>query len=259
MKSIMVAGTSSSCGKSFVTTALIRYFRSNGYTVAPFKAQNISSNSVMIKDGKEIACSTYIQAYAAQVEPEVIMNPVLIKPKRERTQFYINGELHYEGPYQNYRGFIPEIKDCVSQAYFRLIKKHDIVVIEGAGSVAEINNKGEDIANEYIAQIAKPAITLVGDIHLGGVFASLHGTLDLMPPSLKEHTKTFVINKYSGDEERLRIGIEFIEKYHHVKCAGIIPYNEDYFLAGPRNDMDNVFSKIDYVVAKHCDFSSLLN
>lgn len=115
MKTIMVAGTSSSCGKSFVTTALIRCFRSNGYTVAPFKAQNISSNSVMIKDGKEIACSTYIQANAAQVEPEVIMNPVLIKPKRERTQFYIYGELHYEGPYQNYRGFIAEIKDCVSQ------------------------------------------------------------------------------------------------------------------------------------------------
>ena len=231
----MVVGTNSSCGKSFVTTAILRYLNNKGISAAPFKAQNISLNSYITNENKEIAYSTYVQSLAARVPAKAIMNPVLIKPARDKTQIIVNGEVIYTGAYQNYDNYLERIKKNVQEAFLKLSKEYDVIVIEGAGSSAEIN-MDNDIANSFIAEIAKQYSILVGDIHWGGVFASLHGTLDLMPKSLKNTMKSFLINRYSGEKNILQKGIEVIEDKHNVKCLGVLPFDSKLRL--PDEDFD---------------------
>ncbi len=231
----MVVGTNSSCGKSFVTSAILRYLNNKGISAAPFKAQNISLNSYITDENKEIAYSTYVQSLAARMPAKAIMNPVLIKPARDKTQIIVNGEVIYTGDYQNYDNYLERIKKNVQEAFFKLSKEYDVIVIEGAGSSAEIN-MDNDIANSFIAEIAKPYSILVGDIHWGGVFASLHGTLDFMPKSLKNSVKSFIINRYSGEKDILQKGIEVIEGKHNVNCLGVLPY--DGKLKLPDEDFD---------------------
>lgn len=227
MKSFMVAGTNSSCGKSFVTTALIRYFRGLGWRVAPFKALNISAKPYMLDDKRAMGFSTFIHARAAEIQPDALMNPVYIKPEANSTKIYVWGELVCEGAYTKFYDMLSELKEKIREAYEIMKERYDVIVIEGSGSAAEINCRNEDLANGYMAELASPEVILVGDIHLGGVFASIHGTIDFMSPPLQKQTKAFVINRYSGEKEKLKSGIDMLEACHGVKCLGVIPYMAD--------------------------------
>lgn len=227
MKSVMIVGTSSSCGKSFITAALLRMLRNKGYTAAPFKAQNISSKSYVTEDHSEIAYSTYIQALGAGVPPEADMNPVLIKPANEKTQIFLNGKLFHTGSYKKYGDFLPEIRASIESSFHRLAAKYDILIIEGAGSTAEINLANEDVANIFTAKITNSPLLLVSDIHYGGVFAAIHGTVDLLDESIKHQLKGFIINRYHGVKDILQPGIDVLEQKHAVLCAGILPYQHD--------------------------------
>ncbi|WP_110931979.1 cobyric acid synthase [Paenibacillus bouchesdurhonensis] len=227
MKSLMIVGTSSSCGKSFITAALLRMLRNKGYAAAPFKAQNISSKFYITGDHSEIAYSTYIQALSAGVVPEADMNPILIKPAYDETQIFLNGKLFHTGCYTKYGDFLPEIRAGIENSFQRLAAKYDILIIEGAGSTAEINLANEDVANIFTAKITKSPLLLVSDIHYGGVFAAIHGTIDLLDESIKDQLEGFLINRYQGIKDVLQSGIDVLEKKHGVPCAGVLPYQQD--------------------------------
>lgn len=227
MKSLMIVGTSSSCGKSFITAALLRMLRNKGIAAAPFKAQNISSKSFTTEDDCEIAYSTYIQALSAGVVPEADMNPVLIKPAYDQTQIILNGKLLYTGSYTKYEDYLPEIRAGIESSFHRLAAKYDILIIEGAGSTAEINLANQDVANVYTAKITNSPLLLVSDIHYGGVFAAIHGTIDLLDKSIKNQLGGFIINRYQGIKDILQPGIDVLENKHGVPCAGILPYQHD--------------------------------
>lgn len=224
MKPLMIIGTNSGCGKSFTVSALIRFLINKGYSVAPFKAQNISSNAVKIHDGKYIAASTYIQSQMAEIEPDTSMNPVLIKPNKEEMEIFLNGDFFVLDNYREYSKYLPLIKTTVTEGYRKLKEKYDIIVIEGAGGAAEINCLNEDVANNFMASIAEPNTIVVGDISLGGFFSAVHGTIDLMPEILQRNVTAFIVNKYYGKKSKLASGIEMIENMHNVKCIGVIPY-----------------------------------
>lgn len=227
MKSLMIVGTSSSCGKSFITAALLRMLRNKGYSAAPFKSQNISSKSYMTPESCEIAYSTYIQALSAGAVPEADMNPVLIKPAYDQTQFIINGKLFYTGSYTKYEDFLPEIRASIASSFQRLAAKYDILIVEGAGSTAEINLANQDVANIFTAKITNSPLLLVSDIHYGGVFAAINGTIDLLDESIKPQLEGFIINRYQGSRGILQPGIDFLEKKHAIPCAGVLPYQQD--------------------------------
>lgn len=223
-KPIMIQGTMSSSGKSLFAAALCRIFLQDGYKVAPFKAQNMTSETRITKDGREIARSQALQAEAAGIEPLAEMNPVLIKPVRElESQVIINGRVlgtMGASAYSEYKlKLIPEIR----KAYNTMAAKYDLIVIEGAGSPAEINLPGEDIANMGMAKLAQTPVILIGDIDRGGVFASLYGTISLLE-ELKKMVKGIVINKFRGDPELLKPGLEIIEKKTGIPVLGVVPY-----------------------------------
>ncbi len=250
MASFMIVGTNSCCGKSFTSSALIRFLRSKGYSVAPFKAQNISSQAVEIGNGKEIAVSTFIQSSMAEIEPDSVMNPVLIKPDKGNMKIYLNGIFYASDNYREYSRYIPAIKDTVLTCFHRLKGQYDFIIIEGAGSPAEINCLEEDISNSFMASMADSAI-VVGDISLGGFFAAMHGTLELMPQNLRSKVCAFIVNKYLGEKNKLLCGISAIERWHDIKCIGIIPY-----MSQPR-DLAELKDLLDAVVSTEYDFEFL--
>lgn len=224
-KTIMIQGTGSGVGKSIIVTALCRIFLQAGYKVAPFKAQNMALNSYVTATGGEIGRAQATQALACKIRPTVDMNPILIKPTRDtKAQIILHGKpienmSVYE--YKNYKARIfPEIK----KSFERLDREYEIIVIEGAGSPAEINLKEHDLVNMKIAQFAKAPVILVGDIDRGGVFAWLIGTLNLLSAEERKMVKGFIINKFRGDKRLLRSGINFLEKYTGIKVLGVIPY-----------------------------------
>ena len=230
MASIMVQGTTSYAGKSFLVMALCRIFRDKGISVAPFKSQNMSLNSYVTKDGKEIARAQVLQAFAAGVEPSVEMNPILIKPTGEsKSQIVVNGR-----PYKDIKA-VDYYKDFASKeglkiakdAFEALEKKHDLIIIEGAGSPAEINLYHQDIANMQIADMADAPVILIADIDRGGVFASIYGTLALLKEEHRGRVKGIVINKFRGDINILKPGIKEIEGLTKKPVLGVIPYIED--------------------------------
>ena len=224
-KVIMVQGTSSHAGKSLLATALCRIFARDGYQVAPFKAQNMSLNSYVTPDGGEIGRSQAVQAAAAMVAPRVEMNPVLLKPEAEsRSQVVVMGRPRSVRSARDYDALKPTIWPEVRAALDSLRREFDVVVIEGAGSPAEINLKQSEIANMRVARYAGAPVLLVGDIDRGGVFAQLVGTMVLLDPEERALVKGHVINKFRGDPSLLGPGLDFLEERTGVPVAGVLPH-----------------------------------
>ncbi len=221
----MIAGTSSHVGKSVIVAGLCKVLSKMGYDVAPFKAQNMSLNSFVTKDGKEIAIAQAFQAKACGIEPNELMNPILLKPKGNMvSQLVVLGEAVKDISALEYYKEVGWLRNVVERAYRELEKEFDVIVIEGAGGIAEINLYDRDIANIGIARIAKPSIFIVGDIDRGGVFASLYGTYELLPKDVASMVRGFVINKFRGDVRLLKGGIERLEAITGVKVLGVIPF-----------------------------------
>ncbi|MHA1763371.1 MAG: cobyric acid synthase [Promethearchaeota archaeon] len=228
-KALMIQGTTSHAGKSLLVAALCRIFNNKGFTVAPFKAQNMSLNSYVTKDGAEIAYSQAIQAIAARIEPQAIFNPILLKPKgNNASQIILMGKTFADYKVNDYyTDFIPRLISHVKEAAQILKKKYDLIIIEGAGSPAEINLYDKDIANMFVARLLNAPVILIGDIDRGGVFASIYGTIKLLPAEDQKRIKYFVINKFRGDLRILGPGIKQLEDLIGIKCNGVIPYIED--------------------------------
>jgi adenosylcobyric acid synthase len=228
-RALMVLGTASDAGKSLTVGALCRILRQDGFDVVPFKAQNMALNSFATREGHEIGRAQAMQAEAAGVEPHVDMNPILLKPTSDvGSQVIINGRVlgNYCGV--DYYRLRPELIDAVSAAYQRLAEKHEIIVLEGAGSPVEMNLKDRDVVNMKMAEIADAACLLVTDIDRGGVFASLVGTYALLEP--QEHARFcgFLINKFRGDASLFTPGIGYLEERLSQPCLGVIPYLHDH-------------------------------
>ena len=224
-KSIMIQGTTSNAGKSLLTAALCRIFRQDGYRVAPFKSQNMALNSFITADGMEMGRAQVMQAQAAGIEPDVRMNPILLKPHSDTgSQVIVNGEvvgvMDAMAYYARKRELVPHIR----RAYESLAAEHDIIVLEGAGSPAEINLRENDIVNMGMAELAGAPVLLCGDIDRGGVFAALAGTLLLFTEQERARTKGLIINKFRGDLEILRPGIAMLEDITKKPVLGTVPY-----------------------------------
>lgn len=222
---IMIQGTGSHVGKSVLTAALLRILRDEGLKAAPFKAQNMALNSHVTSDGGEIGRAQAFQAFAAGVEPSVDMNPVLLKPSGDSlSQVIIHGKARGVMSAVEYHAFKKEAVRFVLESYSRLASCYDVIVIEGAGSPAEVNLRENDIANMGMAALVDSPVILVGDIDRGGVFASLVGTMELLSNEERERVRGFVINKFRGDIALLKPGLDFLEKRTGRKVLGVVPY-----------------------------------
>ncbi len=225
----MILGTASHVGKSILTAGLGRLFTDDGYRVAPFKAQNMSLNSAATPDGGEIGRAQALQAEACRVIPSVEMNPVLLKPATDTgAQVILLGQIWGQVTAADYHTRrVEQLFPQVLDAYYRLAANHDFVLLEGAGSPAEINLRKHDIVNMRMAHAADAACLLVGDIDRGGVFASLLGTLELLDPEDRARIRGFVINKFRGDESLLRPGVAMMEHRLGLPCVGVVPFLRD--------------------------------
>ncbi len=225
----MLQGTASHVGKSVITAAFCRLFAREGYRVAPFKAQNMSLNSAATPDGREIGRAQALQAEACRVPASAEMNPVLIKPSSDTgAQVVVLGRVWEQISAADYhQRRVEELFPLVLESYQKLAAEYEIILIEGAGSPAEINLKAHDIVNMRMARAAQAACLLVGDIDRGGVFASLLGTMELLEPWERALIRGFAVNKFRGDLELLRPGIAMIEERIQLRCAGVIPYLHD--------------------------------
>ncbi len=223
-KHLLILGTASHVGKSAVVTAICKIL-SKDYKVAPFKAQNMSLNSWITKDGKEIGIAQAIQAKAAGIEPTADMNPVLLKPKGDRmSQVIILGEPYADKTAGEYYDSIEMMHDILRGSLERLGSEYDIIVMEGAGGAAEINLYERDIVNIGTARLTDAPIILVGDIERGGVFASLYGTIELLPADVRANVRGFIINKFRGDPAILESGLQEIEERTGIPVLGVLPY-----------------------------------
>ena len=222
---LMVVGTSSGAGKSLFVTALCRIFYKDKYKVSPFKSQNMALNSYITKDGKEMGRAQVVQAEASGLEPEVEMNPILLKPSSmNKIQIIVCGKSIGNMSGVEYNQYKKNLIPVLRKTYSKIEAKNDIVIIEGAGSPAEINIKEEDISNFAMARIADAPVILVADIDRGGVFASIYGTIMLLKEEDRKRVKGIVINKFRGNKEVLKPGFEIIENLTGVKTLGVIPY-----------------------------------
>lgn len=224
-KVIMVQGTMSNVGKSVIAAGLCRIFKQDGYRVAPFKSQNMALNSFITKEGLEMGRAQVMQAEAAGTEPSVSMNPILLKPTNDiGSQVIVNGEVLGTMSARDYfkmkKSLIPEIM----KAYKKLDENYDIIVIEGAGSPAEINLKEDDIVNMGMAKLVNAPVLLVGDIDRGGVFAQLYGTVALLEEEERNRIKGLIINKFRGDKTILDPGVEMLEEMTGIHVVGVTPY-----------------------------------
>ena len=228
-RALMILGTASHAGKSILTAALGRILSDEGCRVAPFKAQNMSLNSAATPDGREIGRAQALQAEACRVPARAEMNPVLIKPSTDTSaQVVFLGRVWGQVTAADYhQRRVEELFPQVLDAYNRLAADHDIVLLEGAGSPAEINLKAHDIVNLRMARAAGAACLLVGDIDRGGVFASLYGTVELLEPDERALLRGFVINKFRGDAQLLEPGIGMISERIRLPCAGVVPHLPD--------------------------------
>lgn len=253
-KPVMIQGTMSNAGKSLLCAALCRIFRQDGYRVAPFKSQNMALNSFITEEGLEMGRAQVVQAEAAGIKPSVLMNPVLLKPTTDvGSQVIVNGEVRANMSAADYfkykRQLIPEIMS----AYDTLASENDIIVIEGAGSPAEINLKEDDIVNMGLAKMVKSPVLLVGDIDRGGVFAQLYGTLALLEPEERAMVKATLINKFRGDVSILKPGLDMLYKLVKVPCAGVVPY-----LHVDIDDEDSLSERLSSRARKEIDIAVVL-
>ena len=224
-KRIMVVGTGSSVGKSLIVTALCRIYKRRNMNVAPFKSQNMALNSFITPDGHEMGRAQVAQAEAAGLVPSALMNPILLKPTADhKSQVIVNGKVYGVMAAPEYYEFRHKLKPAVEKAFNTLAQKHDLVVIEGAGSPAEINLKKDDLVNMGMAKIANAPVLLVGDIDRGGVFASLYGTIKLLPADEQAMIKGLIINKFRGDLSILAPGIKQLEDLTERPVLGTVPY-----------------------------------
>ncbi len=223
---IMVQGTMSGAGKSLLTAGLCRIFKQDGYRVAPFKSQNMALNSYITADGLEMGRAQVVQAQAAGKEPDVRMNPILLKPSSDvGSQLIVNGRVYGDYKAKDYfkmkKSLIPDIQ----RAYDSLAEENDIIVIEGAGSPAEINLKDGDIVNMGLAKLVDAPVLLVGDIDRGGVFAQLYGTVALLEEEEKDRIIGLLINKFRGDVDILKPGLSMLEDKTQIPVLGVVPYS----------------------------------
>ena len=248
-KPLMIQGTMSNAGKSLLCAALCRIFLQDGYRVAPFKSQNMALNSFITDEGLEMGRAQVVQAEAAGIKPSVLMNPILLKPTTDvGSQVIVNGEVLGNMPASDYFKYKKKLIPDIMKAYDTLADEYDIIVIEGAGSPAEINLKSDDIVNMGMAKMAGAPVLLVGDIDRGGVFAQLYGTVELLEPEERNMVKATIINKFRGDVSILQPGLDMLYDLVKVPCAGVVPYvyldidDEDSLserlFAGDRKEID---------------------
>jgi adenosylcobyric acid synthase len=258
-KTLMIQGTSSSVGKSLLVAGLCHLFARRGVRVVPYKAQNMSNNAAVCPDGSEIGRAQATQALASGLEPHVDMNPVLIKPEADsRAQVVVNGRAWKT---LSARDYYPQKKilwQAATSALDRLREKYELVIIEGAGSAAELNLKEGDIVNMAIARYAKAPVLLAGDIDRGGIFAQLIGTIWLLEPEERELIKGLIVNKFRGDMSLFEDGVKILEEKSKIPVLGVLPYLHDLFI--PEEDavaLENPFTapilsanEIEIVVAR---------
>lgn len=226
-KVIMIQGTMSGAGKSFLVAGLCRIMKQDGYRVAPFKSQNMALNSFITEEGLEMGRAQVMQAEAAGIKPMVCMNPILLKPTNHTgSQVIVNGEVHRDMSARDYFAYKKQLIPDIKKAFRKLEEYADIIVIEGAGSPAEINLRENDIVNMGMAEMVDAPVLLVGDIDRGGVFAQLLGTLMLLSEEEKKRVKGLIINKFRGDKTILDPGIVMLEEKGQVPVAGVVPYME---------------------------------
>lgn len=226
-KSLMFQGTGSSVGKSIMCTAVLRILKQDGLKVAPFKAQNMALNSFATKEGLEMGRAQVTQAEAAGIEPSVKMNPILLKPTSDRrSQVIVCGKPIGTMSAVEYEEYKPALREMVKKTYDELESTVDCVVLEGAGSPAEINLHAGDLVNMAMAEAADAPVILIGDINPGGVFAQIYGTVKLLPEEEQKRFKGIIINKFRGDVKILEPGLDMIEKLLNIPVLGVIPYTD---------------------------------
>ena len=220
-KRIMIQGTMSNAGKSLICAGLCRIFHQDGYKAAPFKSQNMALNSFITDDGLEMGRAQVVQAEAAKIRPRAEMNPILLKPTDDTgSQVIVNGKVWKDMSARDYFACKRRLVPQILEAYGKLEREYELIVIEGAGSPAEINLKENDIVNMGLAKMLDAPVLLVGDIDRGGVFAQLLGTLMLLEPEEKERVKGLIINKFRGDKTILDLGIQMLEERCRVPVLG---------------------------------------
>jgi len=230
-KTLMIQGTGSSVGKSVMVAALCRIFKQDGLSVAPFKSQNMALNSFVTREGGEMGRAQVVQAQAAGIEPIVDMNPIMLKPEADaRCQVVVMGHPALTCPAREYYLHTPRLLLIASEALERLRSSYDLVIIEGAGSPAEINLRHHEIVNMRVAKLAQAPVLLVGDIDKGGVFASLVGTLALLDEEEAALIKGFIINKFRGDISILKPGLDYLEQRTGRPVLGVVPYYHDIII-----------------------------
>ena len=239
-KSIMIQGTASNAGKSLLCAGLCRIFAQDGYKVAPFKSQNMALNSAITKEGLEMGRAQVVQAYCAGVAPDVRMNPILLKPTNDTgSQVIVNGVPRGTMGAVEYFRYKKALIPDIMEAFHGLAGEYDVIVIEGAGSPAEINLKQDDFVNMGMAKLANAPVLLAGDIDRGGVFASLYGTVKLLEPEEQDRIKGLILNKFRGDVEILRPGLTTLEELTGKPVLGVVP-----MLDVDIDDEDSLSSKL---------------
>lgn len=224
-KRIMIQGTMSGAGKSLTAAGLCRIFHGEGISVAPFKSQNMALNSYITKEGLEMGRAQAVQAQAACIEPSVLMNPILLKPCSDTgSQVIVNGEVTGTMNAAEYYTYRPRLRGVIRQAFHALCETYDLIVIEGAGSPAEINLNQDDLVNMGIAEMFDAPVLLVADIDRGGVFAQIYGTVMLLPEHQRRRIRGIIVNKFRGDVEILRPGLKMIEDRTGIPVIGVVPW-----------------------------------
>ena len=226
-KCIMVQGTMSGAGKSLITAALCRIFKQDGFRTAPFKSQNMALNSFVTADGLEMGRAQAVQALAAGKEPDVRMNPILLKPTGEKkSQVIAGGRVMGEYSASDYYNMKKQLVPHILKAYEELAAENDIIVVEGAGSPAEINLRAGDIVNMGLAELIDAKVLLVGNIDPGGVFARLYGTVGLLSEAERKRVRGFIVNKFRGDKDLLKPGLAELASLTGIPVLGVVPYTD---------------------------------
>ncbi len=266
----MVQGTTSDAGKSALVTALCRYFHRQGVKVAPFKPQNMALNSAVTATGGEIGRAQAVQAIAAGLKPHVDMNPILLKPNSDKTaQVIVHGKALNHQNAKAYHAYKKTAMKAVLDSYYRLCNHYQTIIVEGAGSPAEINLREGDIANMGFAEKVNCPVILIADIEKGGVFAHLVGTLELLSPSERQRVVGFVINRFRGDITLLESGLKWLEQKTNKPVLAVLPYLYDFHLESEdslsiKNSINPSKNALKIIVPKlprmsnHTDFDPLL-